>query len=155
MGGLIFLDLLQERGYYTELQKKQIIVTFIVDSFMREKPNINQPHWVRSVMQNYYQFKHGGYEIKNENIGFMTVTDVFVSSDHSYCKIYVSFLNNAKNSIETLNRAKGFVRSSLAKKVNMRRVPEITFVLDDSYEKQKHLEELISKESSEIEKFKK
>ena len=58
MGGLIFLDLLQERGYYTELQKKQIIVTFIVDSFMREKPNINQPHWVRSVMQNYYQFKH-------------------------------------------------------------------------------------------------
>jgi len=95
------------------------------------------------------------YEIKNENIGFMTVTDVFVSSDHSYCKIYVSFLNNAKNSIETLNRARGFVRSSLAKKVNMRRVPEITFVLDDSFEKQKHLEELISKESAEIEKFKK
>ena len=35
---------------------------------MREKPNINQPHWVRSVMQNYYQFKHRGYEIKNEKI---------------------------------------------------------------------------------------
>ena len=68
MGGLIFLDLLQEKGYYTELQKKQIIVTFIVDSFMREKPNLNQPHWVRSVMQNYYQFKNGGYEIKNEKI---------------------------------------------------------------------------------------
>ena len=68
MGGLIFLDLLQERGYYTELQKKQIIVTFIVDSFMREKPNLNQPHWVRSVMQNYYQFKKGGYVIINEKI---------------------------------------------------------------------------------------
>lgn len=95
------------------------------------------------------------YEIKNENIGFMTITDVFVSSDHSYCKIYVSFLNNAKHSIETLNRAKGFVRSSLAKKVNMRRVPEITFVLDDSYERQKHLEELISKEGAEIENLKK
>lgn len=95
------------------------------------------------------------YEIKNENIGFMTVTDVFVSADHSYCKIYVSFLNNAKNSIETLNRARGYVRSSLAKKLNMRRVPEITFVLDDSYEKQKHLEELISKEASTIENLKK
>ena len=35
---------------------------------MREKPNINQPHWVRSVMQNYYHFKQGGYEIKNEKI---------------------------------------------------------------------------------------
>ena len=75
------------------------------------------------------------YEIKNENIGFMTITDVEVSSDHSYCKIYVSFLNNAKSSLETLNRAKGYVRSRLAKKVNLRRVPEISFVLDDTFEK--------------------
>ena len=90
------------------------------------------------------------YEIKNENIGFMTITDVEVSSDHSYCKIYVSFLNNAKNSIETLNRARGFVRSSLAKKLNFRRVPEIMFVLDDSYEKQARLESLLNKEKEEI-----
>lgn len=90
------------------------------------------------------------YEIKNENVGFMTITDVEVSSDHSYCKIYVSFLNNAKNSIETLNRARGFVRSSLAKKLNFRRVPEIMFVLDDSYEKQARLESLLNKEKEEI-----
>lgn len=90
------------------------------------------------------------YEIKNENVGFMTITDVEVSSDHSYCKIYVSFLNDAKNSIETLNRARGFVRSSLAKKLNFRRVPEIMFVLDDSYEKQARLESLLNKEKEEI-----
>ena len=30
-------------------------------------------------------------EIQNEHIGFMTITDVEVSSDHSYCKIFVSF----------------------------------------------------------------
>ena len=90
------------------------------------------------------------YKIKNENVGFMTITDVEVSSDHSYCKIYVSFLNNAKNSIETLNRARGFVRSSLAKKLNFRRVPEIMFVLDDSYEKQARLESLLNKEKEEI-----
>ena len=81
----------------------------------------------------------------------MTITDVEVSSDHSYCKIYVSFLNNAKNSIETLNRARGFVRSSLAKKLNFRRVPEIMFVLDDSYEKQARLESLLNKDKEEIE----
>jgi hypothetical protein len=63
MGGLVFLDLLEEKGYYTEEQKKQIIVIFIVGSFMREKPSLSQPHWVRSVMQNYYQFINGGYEI--------------------------------------------------------------------------------------------
>lgn len=90
-------------------------------------------------------------EIQNEHIGFMTITDVEVSSDHSYCKIFVSFLNNAKNSLETLNRAKGYVRSALAKRVHFRRVPEITFVLDDSFEKQARFEELLAKDKKEIE----
>ena len=94
------------------------------------------------------------YEIKNENIGFMTITDVEVSSDHSYCKIFVSFLNNAKNSLETLNRAKGFVRSRLAKKVNLRRVPEISFVLDDTYERQQRLENLIKRDEEELKEMK-
>ena len=68
MGGIAFLDELEEAGYYTEEQKKKIIVTFIVDSFMREKPSLNQPHWVRSVMQNYYQFINGGYIIEDGKI---------------------------------------------------------------------------------------
>ena len=68
MGGIAFLDELEEAGYYTEEQKKKIIVTFIVDSFMREKPTLNQPHWVRSVMQNYYQFINGGYIIEDGKI---------------------------------------------------------------------------------------
>lgn len=94
-------------------------------------------------------------EIRNENLGFMTITDVEVSSDHSYCKIYVSFLNNAKNSLDTLNRAKGFVRSRLAQKVNLRRVPQITFVLDDTFQKQQRLESIIQKGGEEIEEMKK
>ncbi len=83
------------------------------------------------------------YELTNEKIGFFTITDVVVSDDHSYAKVYVSFLVNQKEGIERLNRAKGYVRSSLAKKIDTRRVPEITFVLDDSYEKQKHFEEVL------------
>ena len=35
---------------------------------MREKPSLSQPHWVRSVMQNYYQFINGGYEIRDGKI---------------------------------------------------------------------------------------
>ncbi len=83
------------------------------------------------------------YELTNEKIGFFTITDVVVSDDHSYAKVYVSFLTNQKEGIDRLNRAKGYVRSSLAKKIDTRRVPEITFVLDDSYEKQKHFEEVL------------
>ena len=85
----------------------------------------------------------------------MTITDVEVSSDHSYCKIYVSFLNNAKKSVETLNRAKGYVRSALAKRVSLRRVPEISFLLDDTYFKQQKLEEVLKKEESDLEKLQK
>jgi ribosome-binding factor A len=84
------------------------------------------------------------FELKNEKIGFFTITDVEVSSDHSYAKVYVSFFDDKQNNLERLNRARGFVRSSLAEKIDTRRVPEITFVLDDSYEKQKHFEEVLS-----------
>lgn len=90
------------------------------------------------------------FELTNEKIGFFTITDVIVSSDHSYAKVYVSFLQNAKEGIERLNRAKGYVRSSLAKKIDTRRVPEITFVLDDSFEKQKHLEEVLKEAEAKI-----
>src|SRR5574344_1236055 len=84
------------------------------------------------------------FELKNEKIGFFTITDVEVSSDHSYAKVYVSFFDYIQNNLERLNRARGFVRSSLSEKIDTRRVPEITFVLDDSYEKQKHFEEVLS-----------
>lgn len=83
------------------------------------------------------------YELKNENIDFFTITDVVVSDDHSYAKVYVSFFKNADKNLDKLNRAKGYVRSSLAKKLDTRRVPEVFFVLDDTYEKQKHFEEVL------------
>ena len=103
MGGLIFLDLLQERGYYTELQKKQIIVTFIVDSFMREKPNLNQPHWVRSVMQNYYQFKKGGYVIINEKIHVNIDKVVGIAKEMMEEIIRIQLDNNITKAEEYIN----------------------------------------------------
>ena len=68
MGGLAFLDLLTGEGYYTPEQKKQIIVTAVVDTFLKVKPTLQQAHRVRTVMQNYYLFKRGAYEIKDGKI---------------------------------------------------------------------------------------
>ena len=68
MGGLGFLDLLTKEGYYTEETKKQIIVTTVVDYFLKVKPSLSQAHRVRTVMQNYYLFKRGAYEIKDGKI---------------------------------------------------------------------------------------
>ena len=68
MGGLAFLDLLTKEGHYTEEQKTQIIVTAIVDTFLKVKPTLQQAHRVRTVMQNYYLFKRGAYVIKDGKI---------------------------------------------------------------------------------------
>ncbi len=87
------------------------------------------------------------FEVKNPHIGFVTIQEVKVSTDFSYAKVYVSFLGskNPQENLQALNKCKGFIRSSLAKKLDIRKTPEITFVLDDSYEKAEHLEELIKK----------
>ena len=68
MGGLAFLDLLTKEGHYTEEQKVQIIVTAVVDTFLKVKPTLQQAHRVRTVMQNYYLFKRGAYDIKDGKI---------------------------------------------------------------------------------------
>ena len=68
MGGLAFLDLLTKEGYYTEEKCKQIIITSVVDTFLKVKPTLQQAHRVRTVMQNYYLFKRGAYIIKNGKI---------------------------------------------------------------------------------------
>lgn len=63
MGALAFVDLLTELGMYTEEQRKQIIVTTIVDNFLKSKPTMSQAHRVRTVMQNKYFAQRGAYEI--------------------------------------------------------------------------------------------
>lgn len=95
------------------------------------------------------------FELKNPRIGFCTVSEVWVSSDFSYARVYVSFLGAKypKQNLEELNKTRGFVRSSLAKKLDIRKTPEITFYLDETFEKMNRLDEVLEKESKELEKI--
>lgn len=97
------------------------------------------------------------FELKNPRIGFCTVSEVNVSTDFSYAKVYVTFLGAKypKQNLEELNKCKGYVRSSLAKKIDIRKTPEITFYLDDTYERSERLEELLRKEQEKIDSLKK
>ena len=77
------------------------------------------------------------YEIKNPNItGMLSVTKVKITPDFKYAKVYVSILNskNLKDTLAGLKKSAGFVRSELARTVNLRNTPEIIFELDDSLE---------------------
>lgn len=68
MGALAFVDLLTELGMYTEEQRKQMIVTFIADNFLKSKPTLSQAHRVRTVMQNNYFANRGAYELVDGKI---------------------------------------------------------------------------------------
>lgn len=75
-------------------------------------------------------------EIKDPRVNPMTsVVAVEVSPDLKTCKAYISVLGDeksAKDTIEGLRRAEGFVKSKLAKAINLRNTPEIQFMLDAS-----------------------
>lgn len=97
------------------------------------------------------------FEVKNPRIGFCTVSEVRVSNDFSYAKVYVSFLGSKypHQNLEELNKCKGYIRSSLAKKIDIRKTPEITFLLDESFKNAEHLDEVLQREQAQIDKMKK
>ena len=77
-------------------------------------------------------------EIKDPRIGIMTsVTAVEVAPDLKHCKAYISVLGDDKAKADTLaglRSAEGFIRRELARTINLRNTPEITFVIDESIE---------------------
>ena len=73
-------------------------------------------------------------EVKDENIKFVTVTDCDTSNDLSYCKVYVTVLEQEKKeeTLKALNNASGFIRGELAKRIEIRNIPELKFIYDES-----------------------
>ncbi|MBE3587097.1 MAG: 30S ribosome-binding factor RbfA [Thermoanaerobacteraceae bacterium] len=74
-------------------------------------------------------------ELKDPRIGFVTITGVEVSTDLRHARIFVSVYGSdeeQKASMEALNRAQGYVRSELGRRIRLRHTPEITFKLDKS-----------------------
>ncbi|MCI8550105.1 MAG: 30S ribosome-binding factor RbfA [Lachnospiraceae bacterium] len=86
-------------------------------------------------------------EVKDPRIHPMTsVVAVEVAPDLKYCKAYISVLGNeeaAKETLDGLKNAVGYIRRALAKSINLRNTPEITFILDQSIEYGVHMTRLI------------
>lgn len=77
------------------------------------------------------------YDLKNPNVtGMISVTKVKVTPDLKYAKVYVSIFNskNIKETMEGLKKSSGFIRTELAKRINLRNTPELIFEIDDSIE---------------------
>tara|TARA_R110002110_G_scaffold415562_1_gene651048 strand:- start:12467 stop:12868 length:402 start_codon:yes stop_codon:yes gene_type:complete len=83
--------------------------------------------------------------IKDPRVGMITVTDVVASKDLKYAKVYVTVLDEsgAKESVQVLNRAAGFLRSALAKKIQIRTIPALKFIFDDTTIRANHISRII------------
>lgn len=95
-------------------------------------------------------------EIKDQRIGFVSISRVELSKDYSVAEVYYSVLGDEKqrkNAEFGLASAKGFIRKSIGKQLKMRTLPDIVFKYDDSIESGVGLVNLIEKVNKESSSF--
>lgn len=82
---------------------------------------------------NIISLKLNNSALKN---GLISVTSVDTTPDFRYAKVYVSMIavGNKKEALKALKKSSGFVRSEIARKVNLKYTPEIVFEFDESIE---------------------
>jgi ribosome-binding factor A len=84
--------------------------------------------------------------LKNPHItGMISVTKVKTSPDLRYARVYISLLNckNVKETLDGLKSASGFMRSEVARRINLRYTPELRFEIDDSMEYGARIENIL------------
>jgi ribosome-binding factor A len=86
-------------------------------------------------------------EIKDPQVGFVSVSDVEVTRDLAHAKVFVTVFqpDKAKESLQALRRAAAFLRTRLGQELRLRHVPELHFIHDDSVEQGSRIDDLISK----------
>jgi ribosome-binding factor A len=91
-------------------------------------------------------------ELRDPELGFLTLTAVRITPDRSLAKVYFTVLpanggdQEAQDALtrKALGRAAGFLRTQLAARLKMKRVPELRFFPDSTLEAGNHLESLLS-----------
>jgi ribosome-binding factor A len=87
-------------------------------------------------------------KIRDPRIGFATVTGVEVTMDLREAKVFVSVLEEGAErgkALKGLESASGYIRGELGRRLKLRRVPSLSFHLDDSAERAAHLYEVLEK----------
>ena len=95
-------------------------------------------------------------EVSDPRVGMVTVSHVDVTSDLKYAKVYVTRLNGVESDqdvdecITGLTNAAGFLKRGIAKRVEIRTIPELRFHYDKSLEHGFHMDELIAKANKDL-----
>lgn len=86
-------------------------------------------------------------KMQDEDLGFITITDVKISPDLKIAKIYLSVLDRDKRDyvLERIKLKTGYIRSLLASRIRIKFIPEIKFFIDDTLDYVEKIEGLIKK----------
>ena len=84
-------------------------------------------------------------EVKDQHIKFVTITDCKVTNDLSFAKVYFTLLDDDKKieTLKSLKQASGFIRSKLCERIDIRHMPELEFIYDESIAYGKLIEDKI------------
>jgi ribosome-binding factor A len=81
-------------------------------------------------------------EIGDPRLGLITITRIVLTPDLKEATVFFSCLGEKQQVLNTLLRAKGFIRSCLARRIRIRHIPELDFRFDDSLEYSQHINKL-------------
>lgn len=85
-------------------------------------------------------------EVKDPRISeLLSITDVHVTEDLKYAKVYISVYGDAEPTLEALKSARGFIRREVGKRIKIRLTPELIFEKDNSIERGIYMAGLIDK----------
>ena len=85
-----------------------------------------------------------GEELRDPRVGFVTLTDVKLSSDRRHALAFVTVMDRKRQeaSLDALNHAAPFLRRMLARRAGLRFTPELKFLADDVVESGVRLERI-------------
>ena len=85
-------------------------------------------------------------ELKDPRVGMISITDVEVTADYAHAKVFFSTLAGSENLpgvMLGLQKASGFLRRELGKRISIHMTPQLHFVFDQSLERGADLDKLI------------
>ncbi len=86
-------------------------------------------------------------EVKDDRLRFVTITKVSVTNDYSIATVYYTVIGTDEQKESTsknLLEAKGYIKSSLSKKIKIRKIPDLKFKYDESLEQGEKIERILA-----------
>ena len=86
------------------------------------------------------------HKLTDPELGLVTITKTKVTPDLKIAKVYLSVYEKEKREyvLEHIESIKGYIRSELAKRANLRYTPELNFYIDDTFDYVEKMNEIFS-----------